>query len=185
MSWCTFDLLVGQNTCFTCLEIIFKLLKVVLRWNKYLIFRKRSLKWPSIELSLVGRTYKTSNSRGKMLSVLDQCHWSRVCWKHTLPKTVSVLLFELLPHSDLKWMCRTDLSLWEKVCRHKDKLERLFCWRQAYLVLCVCTKWLIGFGINTICFRRFDSEYPDYANLPPPRMRRTIKKWQSFSLVWL
>lgn len=69
-------------------------------------------------------------------------------------------------------------------CAIKKKLKR-FCWRQAYLVLCLCTKWLIGLWINMICFQGFDSEYPDYANLPPLRGRGKLKKWQSFSLVWL
>lgn len=69
------------------------------------------------------------------------------------------------------------------MCHDKEKLKR-FCGRQAYLVLCLCTKWLIGLWINMICFQGFDSEYPDYANLPPSRGWGKLKKWQSFSLVW-
>lgn len=65
------------------------------------------------------------------------------------------------------------------MCHDNAKLER-FCWRQAYLLLCLCTKWLIGLWINMICFQGFDSEYPDYANLPPSQERGKLKNDKAF-----
>lgn len=61
------------------------------------------------------------------------------------------------------------------MCHDKGKLKG-FCWRQAYLVLCLCSQWLIGLWISMICFQGSDSEYPDYANLPPSRGWGKLKK---------
>lgn len=73
------------------------------------------------------------------------------------------------------------------MCHDKEKLKR-FCWRQAYLVLCLCTKWLIGLWISMICFQGSDSEYPDYANLPPSRgwgkLKKMTKLFFGVALVW-
>ncbi len=119
-----------------------------------------------------------------------------LCWKETQkhisyssgndkhPSTELQILGKPL-QKRLKDLFSCLCSMWKvtwAMCHHKEILER-FCWRQAYLVLCLCTKWLIGLWINMICFQEFDSEYPDYANLPSSWGRGKLKKWQSFSLV--